>query len=112
MAQIINNKPNGSGNFIYLFLLGVISSKWWVTHNKKRIRIYLPESKRYIANQLKLEFGGTISSINRDKYRGLMWQVTSTDSLCRIKKVAKKFKSWLPSEFYEQLTAFLKTHAV
>ena len=103
-------QPDGV-NRSFIFLLGVISSKWWINHNKKRIRIYLPESKRYLAHLLKREWGGTVSSINRDKHREVMWQTTSSRSLKQIKEAARKMKSCLPPEFYQQLTAFIRVHA-
>ena len=106
-----NNMPGPFNlTFMYIFLLGVISCKWCINHNKKRIRVYLPESKRYLAQALKLEWGGTISYVKRDKHRGVMWQITSTRSLKRIKEAAKDVKPWLPPEFYKQLTSFLQNY--
>jgi len=94
----------------FIFLLGVISSKWWINHNKKRIRVYLPESKKYLAQALKREWGGTISNINRPKHHGIVWQTTSTRFLRKIREAAEDCKSWLPPEFYQQLTAFMRVH--
>ena len=90
-----------------MFLLGVISSKWWINHNKKRMRIYLPEHKRYLAQALKAEWGGTVSTITRPKHRGVMWQTTSTRSLKRIEKATREMSPWLPPEFHKQLAAFM-----
>jgi hypothetical protein len=97
-------------SLVFIFLLGVISTKWWINHNKKRIRVYLPESKRYLAQALKLEWGGTVSNINRDKHRGVMWQTTSTRSLKQIEEAAKLVKAWLPPEFYRQLIGFTRVY--
>jgi hypothetical protein len=97
-------------SFELIFLLGVISSKWWINHNKKQIRIYLPESKRYLAQALKLEWGGSVSSITRSKYHGIVWQTTSNRSLKKIAEAAKEMRPWLPLEFYQQLSAFMQEH--
>lgn len=93
-------------DFDFIFLLGLISSKWWINHDKKRIRIYLPESKRYLALALKYKWGGTVST-NRN---GVMWQTASTRSLRKIREAAKVVKPWLPPAFYKQLMAFMTTH--
>lgn len=98
-------------DFDFIFLLGVIATKWWINHNKKRIRIYLPESKRCLAQALKLEWGGTISNISRPKHLGVMWQATSTRSFIKIEEAATTVKSWLPPEFYKQLMAFMRVHS-
>ena|SRR5579859_6759236 len=115
-----NNTKNGIANtypapvnfdFDVIYLFGVMSSKWWINHDKKRIRVYLPESKRYLAQLLKSEWGGTISNVNRPKHHGVMWQTTSTRSLTKIGKAATAVKPWLPPEFYKQLTAFMTMHS-
>jgi hypothetical protein len=100
----------GKVSFTFIFLLGVISAKWWIDHSNKRIRIYLPESKRYLAEALKEEYGGTLSNIRRDRHRGVMWQTTSTRSLKEIKEAARLVRTWLPPEFYTQLSMFLAEH--
>lgn len=97
-----------SFDFDFIYLLGVISSKWWINHSKKRIRVYLPESKRYIAQALKREWGGTVSAVRRPNHLGVMWQVTSKRSLRKIKEAAKSVEPWLPPEFCQQLMMFTR----
>ena len=92
--------------FDFIFLLGLISSKWWINHNKKRIRVHLPESKRYLALALKQKWGGTVYT-NQHK---VMWQTTSSRSLKKIKEAAEGVKPWLPREFYKQLMSFMTKH--
>ena len=94
----------------FTFILGVIACKWHINHNKKRIRIFLPESKRYLAKALKLNFGGTISTVSRPKSHGIMWQATSTKSFKQIREVARKTNNWLPPEFNKQLLDFLNIY--
>ena len=106
---MMRNQPL-NGNFDFIFLLGVISSKWWISHNKKRIRVYLPESKRYLAEALKATWKGTVSTITRPRHRGVMWQTTSTRSLNEIREIAESVKTRLPPEFYQQLSAFMNEH--
>jgi len=74
------------------------------------MRIYLPETKRYLALALQQEWGGTVSRINRDKHHNVMWQITSTRSLQAIREAALAIKTWLPPEFYQQLMMFLQEH--
>ena len=100
-----NNQPK-KFNFTFIFLLGVIGSKWWINHSSHRIRVYLPESKRYIARLLKLEWGGTLCSIKRGTNVGVMWQTASSDTILTIAKAARKYSPWLPSELIQQLNAF------
>lgn len=90
-----------------LFLLGVMSSKWWISHERKRIRVHLPVTKKYLADMLKYQFGGTVHTIRRPNQSGITWQATSDESFTRIKKAAQRFKSGLPAEFKKQLFAFL-----
>ena len=106
-----NRKRNNSPpdvNLIFIYLLGVMSCKWWINHNKKRIRIHLPESKRYMALALKKAWGGTVSNSNNSTHRRILWQATSTKSFLKIEEAAKSVKSWLPPEFYKQLMSFIK----
>lgn len=108
--KIAKKAKPGPVSLVFIYLLGVISAKWWIDHRKKRIRVYLPESKRYIARLLKLEFGGSISNVVRTNQRSVMWQATSTHSLLKIKEAANKFNRWLPPDFHQQISAFVKTH--
>ena len=101
------NPPPVIPDFDFIFMLGLISSKWWINHDKKRIRVYLPESKRYLALALKREWGGTVSTVTGTEHSGVMWQTTSTRSLRKIKEAATTVKKWLPHEFYKQLMAFM-----
>ena len=91
-----------------IFLFGVIASKWCVNHRRKRLRVHLPASKKYVADLLGREFGGTVHVARNNA--GVTWQITSDDSLLRLKKVAQKVKSGLPPEFYKQLTAFIAVY--
>lgn len=94
-------------NLTFMFLLGVIACKWWINHTKKRIRIYLPVTKRYLAEALKHEWGGTIVTITRGKHRGIMWQTTSTRSFNKIKAAMTLVQESLPPEFVTQLDLFM-----
>jgi hypothetical protein len=109
-TRINNANQPEEVNFLFIFLLGIIASKWCINHNKKRMRIYLPETKRYLALALQQEWGGTVSRINRDKHHNVMWQITSTRSLQAIREAALAIKTWLPPEFYQQLMMFLQEH--
>jgi hypothetical protein len=97
-------------DFTLVFLLGMISTKWWIDHNKKRIRIYLPITKRYLATKLKANWGGSISNVNRKQNRGVIWQASSTRSFTKIREAAIRLRPWLPPEFHDQLTSFLNAH--
>ena len=87
--------------------MGVLASKWWISHERKRIRIYLPKTKSYLIHMLKEQFGGTVHVVNRDKQHGLMWQATSTKSFRIIEKAVLRLKSGLPIEFQRNIKAFL-----
>lgn len=91
-------------------MLGVIGCKWWINHRTKRIRVYLPESKRYIANYLQLNLGGTVSSVRKAQHTGVMWQTADGKTILAIKKAAKSYKKWLPPELLVQLERFTKAH--
>jgi hypothetical protein len=89
------------------FLLGVISAKWISNHRRKRIRVHLPLSKKQIADALRKEFGGTV---HVSKLRaGVTWQATSDESLLRLKEAARRSRSALPPESYQQIVDFVST---
>ena len=89
------------------FLFGIISSKWYISHSRKRIRVHLPISKKYIAEVLLLQFGGTMHISKLPKHQGVVWQITSDKSLKKIKEAALRVRAGLPKEFRAQLAAFL-----
>jgi hypothetical protein len=93
------------------FLLGVVASKWWVNHRWKRIRVGLPLSKRYLADALKRQFGGTVHRIKRYNRAGVTWQVTSTRSFKRIQEAALESQAGLPPEFILDLRRFTSAFA-
>ena len=92
------------------FLMGLLASKWWISHERKRIRIYLPKTKSYLIYLLKEQFGGTAHIVNRDSQHGMMWQATSTKSFRAIEKAVLRLKSGLPIEFQRNIKAFLAEH--
>ena len=93
-------------NFTILFLLGVIGCKWWINYRHQRIRVFLPESKRYIARVLKLNLGGTVCTVRKGQHTGVMWQTANGETISKIVKAARKFKSWLPLELVTQFERF------
>ncbi len=95
--------------FMHFFVLGILASKWWINHNRKRIRVHLPESKRYLAGALRDQYGGIIHTIKSPR-RGVVWQITSDKSLGLIRESLKKVKDYLPPEFSKQLESFLNQY--
>lgn len=89
------------------FLLGVLSSKWFINHNRKRIRVHLPESKRTLAETLQKRFGGTITTVKRKNQSGVSWQATSDTSLRKIKQAVQLAKHGLPDDVRLQINGFL-----
>ena len=88
------------------FLLGVIASKWCINHRRKRIRVSFPLTKRYLADQLKLHFGGTIYKVNQTHQISVTWEITSTKSFNRLYKAAQQNSTGLPEEFVTALRNF------
>ena len=99
-------------NFTMMFLLGVVGCKWWIDHQRRRIRIYLPESKRYLAQFLQQHLGGTVSTVRRAEHTGVMWQTANGATITAIKKAAKKYSSWLPSELVVQFERFTQAQGL
>jgi hypothetical protein len=93
------------------FLLGVVAAKWWINHRHQRVRVHLPESKKYLAKELRTIFGGTIHTLRHPNKPGVMWQVTSKSSFELLLKAARRISDGQPDEFMEALASFVSEFA-
>jgi hypothetical protein len=90
------------------FLLGIVAAKWSMHHGHRRIRVHLPASKRYLADELSELFGGVTHTVSRPgKNEAVVWQVTAIKSFGMLRQAARRVKSGLPAEFLDGLTGFL-----